>query len=89
MKRRCSLRRGAIQTRSWARPVLRQWKHPTLPAEIATPVEDVDLLGNIPLWAVTLLGSLFIWVLSLVMIFDRLWQVFKLYMATALRRSTI
>ena len=40
----------------------------TLPAEIASTIEDVGLLESITLWAVTLLGSLFIWVLSLVMI---------------------
>ena len=56
----------------------------TLPAEIATTIEDVGLLESIPLWAVTLLGSLFIWVLSLVMILTVYGRFFKLYMATAI-----
>ena len=56
----------------------------TLPAEIATTIEDVGLLESIPLWAVTLLGSLFIGVLSLVMILTVYGRFFKLYMATAI-----
>ena len=56
----------------------------TLPAEIASTIEDVGLLESIPLWAVTLLGSLFIWVLSLVMILTVYGRFFKLYMATAI-----
>ena len=56
----------------------------TLPAEIASTIEDVGLLESIPLWAVTLLGSLFIWVLSLVMILAVYGRFFKLYMVTAI-----
>ncbi len=58
---------GAIQTIMGASG-LSAMEASTLPAEIASTIEDVGLLESIPLWAVTLLGSLFIWVLSLVMI---------------------
>ena len=62
-----SIAQGAIQTIMGASG-LTAMEASTLPAEIATTIEDVGLLESIPLWAVTLLGSLFIWVLSLVMI---------------------
>ena len=65
-------------------PGLSAMEASTLPAEIASTIEDVGLLESIPLWAVTLLGSLFIWVLSLVMILTVYGRFFKLYMATAI-----
>ena len=77
-----SIAQGAIQTIMGASG-LTAMEASTLPAEIATTIEDVGLLESIPLWAVTLLGSLFIWVLSLVMILTVYGRFFKLYMATA------
>ena len=74
---------GAIQTIMGASG-LTTMEASTLPAEIASTIEDVGLLESIPLWAVTLLGSLFIWVLSLVMILTVYGRFFKLYMATAI-----
>ncbi len=62
-----SIAQGTIQTIMGASG-LSAMEASTLPAEIATTIEDVGLLESIPLWAVTLLGSLFIWVLSLVII---------------------
>ena len=78
-----SIAQGAIQTIMGASG-LSAMEASTLPAEIATTIEDVGLLESIPLWAVTLLGSLFIWVLSLVMILTVYGRFFKLYMATAI-----
>ena len=78
-----SIAQGAIQTIMGASG-LSAMEASTLPAEIATTIEDVGLLESIPLWAVTLLGSLFIWVLSLVMILTVYDRFFKLYMATAI-----
>ena len=78
-----SIAQGAIQTIMGASG-LSAMDASTLPAEIATTIEDVGLLESIPLWAVTLLGSLFIWVLSLVMILTVSGRFFKLYMATAI-----
>ena len=78
-----SIAQGTIQTIMGA-PGLSAMEASTLPAEIATTIEDVGLLESIPLWAVTLLGSLFIWVLSLVMILTVYGRFFKLYMATAI-----
>ena len=78
-----SIAQGTIQTIMGASG-LSAMEASTLPAEIATTIEDVGLLENIPLWAVTLLGSLFIWVLSLVMILTVYGRFFKLYMATAI-----
>ena len=77
-----SIAQGTIQTIMGASG-LSAMEASTLPAEIATTIEDVGLLESIPLWAVTLLGSLFIWVLSLVMILTVYGRFFKLYMATA------
>ena len=78
-----SIAQGTIQTIMGASG-LSAMEASTLPAEIATTIEDVGLLESIPLWAVTLLGSLFIWVLSLVMILTVYGRFFKLYMATAI-----
>ena len=78
-----SIAQGAIQTIMGASG-LSAMEASTLPAEIASTIEDVGLLESIPLWAVTLLGSLFIWVLSLVMILTVYGRFFKLYMATAI-----
>lgn len=78
-----SIAQGAIQTIMGASG-LTAMEASTLPAEIASTIEDVGLLESIPLWAVTLLGSLFIWVLSLVMILTVYGHFFKLYMATAI-----
>ena len=78
-----SIAQGAIQTIMGASG-LTAMEASTLPAEIATTIEDVGLLESIPLWAVTLLGSLFIWVLSLVMILTVYGRFFKLYMAMAI-----
>ena len=78
-----SIAQGAIQTIMGASG-LSAMEASTLPAEIASTIEDVGLLESIPLWAVTLLGSLFIWVLSLVMILTVYGLFFKLYMATAI-----
>ena len=78
-----SIAQGAIQTIMDASG-LTAMEASTLPAEIASTIEDVGLLESIPLWAVTLLGSLFIWVLSLVMILTVYGRFFKLYMATAI-----
>ena len=78
-----SIAQGAIQTIMGASG-LSAMEASTLPAEIASTIEDVGLLESIPLWAVTLLGSLFIWVLSLVMILTVHGRFFKLYMATAI-----
>ena len=78
-----SIAQGAIQTIMGASG-LTAMEASTLPAEIASTIEDVGLLESIPLWAVTLLGSLFIWVLSLVMILTVYGRFFKLYMATAI-----
>ena len=78
-----SIAQGAIQTIMGASG-LSAMEASTLPAEIATTIEDVGLLESIPLWAVTLLGSLFIWVLSLVMILTVYGRFFKLYMAPAI-----
>ena len=78
-----SIAQGAIQTIMGASG-LSAMEASTLPAEIASTIEDVGLLESIPLWAVTLLGSLFIWVLSLVMILIVYGRFFKLYMATAI-----
>ena len=76
-----SIAQGAIQTIMGASG-LSAMEASTLPAEIASTIEDVGLLESIPLWAVTLLGSLFIWVLSLVMILTVYGRFFKLYMAS-------
>ena len=73
-----SIAQGAIQTIMGASG-LSAMEASTLPAEIASTIEDVGLLESIPLWAVTLLGSLFIWVLSLVMILTVYGRFFKLY----------
>ena len=78
-----SIAQGTIQTIMDASG-LSAMEASTLPAEIASTIEDVGLLESIPLWAVTLLGSLFIWVLSLVMILTVYGRFFKLYMATAI-----
>ena len=78
-----SIAQGAIQTIMGASG-LSAMEASTLPAQIASTIEDVGLLESIPLWAVTLLGSLFIWVLSLVMILTVYGRFFKLYMATAI-----
>ncbi len=78
-----SIAQGTIQTIMGASG-LSAMETSTLPAEIASMIEDVGLLESIPLWAVTLLGSLFIWVLSLVMILTVYGRFFKLYMATAI-----
>ena len=78
-----SIAQGTIQTIMGASG-LSAMDASTLPAEIATTIEDVGLLESIPLWAVTLLGSLFIWVLSLVMILTVYGRFFKLYMATVI-----
>lgn len=78
-----SIAQGTIQTIMGASG-LTAMEASTLPAEIASTIEDVGLLESIPLWAVTLLGSLFIWVLSLVMILTVYGRFFKLYMATAI-----
>ena len=78
-----SIAQGAIQTIMGASG-LSAMEASTLPAEIASAIEDVGLLESIPLWAVTLLGSLFIWVLSLVMILTVYGRFFKIYMATAI-----
>ena len=78
-----SIAQGTIQTIMGASG-LSAMEASTLPAEIASTIEDVGLLESIPLWAVTLLGSLFIWVLSLVMILTVYGRFFKLYMATAI-----
>ena len=78
-----SIAQGAIQTIMGASG-LSAMEASTLPAEIASTIEDVGLLESIPLWAVTMLGSLFIWVLSLVMILTVYGRFFKLYMATAI-----
>ena len=78
-----SIAQGTIQTIMGASG-LSAMEASTLPAEIASAIEDVGLLESIPLWAVTLLGSLFIWVLSLVMILTVYGRFFKLYMATAI-----
>ena len=83
MKALFSIAQGAIQTIMGASG-LSAMEASTLPAEIASTIEDVGLLESIPLWAVTLLGSLFIWVLSLVMILTVYGRFFKLYMATAI-----
>ena len=78
-----SIAQGTIQTIMGASG-LSAMEASTLPAEIASTIEDVGLLESIPLWAVTLLGSLFIWVLSLVMILTVYGRFFKRYMATAI-----
>ena len=78
-----SIAQGAIQTIMGASG-LSAMEASTLPAEIATTIEDVGLLESIPLWAVTLLGSLFIWVLSLVMILTVYGRFVKLDMAQAI-----
>ena len=78
-----SIAQGTIQTIMGASG-LSAMEASTLPAEIASTIEDVGLLESIPLWAVTLLGSLFIWVLSLVMILTVYGRFFKLNMATAI-----
>ena len=78
-----SIAQGTIQTIMGASG-LSAMEASTLPAEIASTIEDVGLLESIPLWAVTLLGSLFIWVLSLVMILTVYGRFFKLHMATAI-----
>ena len=78
-----SIAQGAIQTIMGASG-LSAMEASTLPAEIATTIEDVGLLESIPLWAVTLLGSLFIWVLSLVMILTVYGRFFKIFIYTAI-----
>ena len=78
-----SIAQGTIQTIMGASG-LSAMEASSLPAEIASTIEDVGLLESIPLWAVTLLGSLFIWVLSLVMILTVYGRFFKLYIATAI-----
>ena len=78
-----SIAQGTIQTIMGASG-LSAMEASTLPAEIATTIEDVGLLESIPLWAVTLLGSLFIWVLSLVMILTVYGRMFSLWMYAAI-----
>lgn len=56
----------------------------TLPAEMATTIEDCGFFESIPLWAVTLIGGLFITVLSFILIMTVYGRFFKLYMYTAL-----
>lgn len=81
-----SIAQGAIQTIMGASG-LSAMEASTLPAEIATTIEDVGLLESIPLWAVTLLGSLFIWVLSLVMILTVYGRFLSSIWRRRLRRS--
>ena len=78
-----SIAQGAIQTIMGASG-LTAMEASTLPAEIASTIEDVGLLESISLWAVTLLGSLFIWMLSLVMILSVYGRFFKLYIGAAI-----
>ena len=56
----------------------------SLPAEIATAIEDVGFLASIPLWLVTLLGCLVITVLAFLMILTVYGRFFKLYLYAAL-----
>ena len=56
----------------------------SLPAEIATAIEDVGFLTSIPLWLVTLLGCLVITVLAFLMILTVYGRFFKLYLYTAI-----
>ena len=56
----------------------------SLPSEIVTAIEDVGLLGSIPLWLVSLLGTLFITVMSFILLLTVYGRFFRLYMFTAL-----
>ena len=56
----------------------------SLPAEIASAIEDVGFLASIPLWLVTLLGCLLITVLAFLMILTVYGRFFKLYLYAAL-----
>lgn len=56
----------------------------SLPAEMATAIEDVGFLASIPLWLVTLLGCLVITVLAFLMILTVYGRFFKLYLYAAL-----
>ena len=56
----------------------------TLPAEIVTAIESLNLMGSIPLWLVSLLGSLFITVMSFILLLTVYGRFFRLYMFTAL-----
>ena len=56
----------------------------SLPAEMATAIEDVGFLASIPLWLVTLLGCLVITVLAFLMILTVYGRFFKLYLYTAI-----
>ena len=78
-----SIAQGTIQTIMGASG-LSAMEASTLPAEIASTIEDVGLLESIPLWAVTLIGGLLITVLSFVMIMTVYGRFFKLYLYTAI-----
>ena len=56
----------------------------SLPAEMATAIEDVGFLASIPLWLVSLLGSLFITIMSFILILTVYGRFFRLYFYTAL-----
>ena len=56
----------------------------TLPTEIVTAIESLDLLESIPLWLVSFLGSLVITVLSFVLLLTVYGRFFRLYLFTAL-----
>lgn len=56
----------------------------TLPTEIVTAIEGLNLLESIPLWLVALLGSLFITVMSFILLLTVYGRFFRLYMFTAL-----
>ena len=78
-----SIAQGTIQTIMGASG-LSAMEASTLPAEIASTIEDVGLLESIPLWAVTLIGGLFITILSFIMILSVYGRFFKLYIYTAI-----
>ena len=56
----------------------------SLPAEMASAIEDVGFLASIPLWLVTLLGCLVITVLAFLMILTVYGRFFRLYLYAAL-----
>ena len=56
----------------------------TLPQEMIDTIESCGFFESIPLWAVTLIGGLFITIMSIPADYDGVWEIFKLYMYTAL-----
>ena len=61
----------------------------TIPPEMEEAIRGLTFWESIPAWAVSLIGSLVVIVLSFVMIMSVYGRFFRLYLYTAIARSTI